>query len=151
MGSHGGGCFSGKDPSKVDRSASYMARYAAKNIVAAKLAKQAEVQLAYAIGVAEPVSIMVNTFGTGKVADEAITEGLKKVFSFKPSAMIEQLNLLRPIYKKTACYGHYGRTEKEFTWEHTDKAEELADAAGKGKVKGKKVVAKTKKAAAKKK
>ncbi len=129
-GSHGGGCFSGKDPSKVDRSASYMARYVAKNIVAAGLAKKCEVELAYAIGVADPVSIMVDTYGTGKVADELITEALIKVFTFKPAEMIAYLDLLRPIYKKTACYGHYGRTDSDFTWEKTDKTEQLLDAVG---------------------
>ncbi len=128
QGSHGGGCFSGKDPSKVDRSASYMARYVAKNIVAAKLAKRCEVQLAYAIGVAEPVSLMVNTFNSGKVPDEKIAQALRRVFSFKPKNMIAYLDLLRPIYKKTACYGHYGREEPEFTWELVDKTEELLDA-----------------------
>ncbi|MFH1090269.1 MAG: methionine adenosyltransferase [Pseudomonadota bacterium] len=139
QGSHGGGCFSGKDPSKVDRSASYMARYAAKNIVAAGLATRCEVQLAYTIGVSDPVSIMVDTFGTGKVADEKITSILPRVFTFKPAGMIAYLDLLRPIYKKTACYGHYGRSEPEFTWEKTDKADELIQALGLGKVKGKKV------------
>ena len=130
QGSHGGGCFSGKDPSKVDRSASYMGRYVAKNIVAAGLAKKCEVQLAYAIGVAEPVSIMVDTFGTGMVDDEKITQALPKVFSFKPAEMIRHLDLLRPIYRLTACYGHYGRTEPEFTWEKTDKVDALIDAVG---------------------
>ncbi|MFH1134934.1 MAG: methionine adenosyltransferase [Pseudomonadota bacterium] len=130
QGSHGGGCFSGKDPSKVDRSASYMGRYAAKNIVAAGLADKCEVQLAYAIGVAEPVSIMVDTFGTGKVEDEKITKALPKVFSFKPANMIRHLDLLRPIYRLTACYGHYGRTEPEFTWEKTDMVDALRDAVG---------------------
>jgi len=127
QGSHGGGCFSGKDPSKVDRSASYMARYAAKNIVAAGLADRCEVQLAYAIGVAEPVSIMVNTFGTSKRGDDELMKAIRKVFSFKPAAMITHLDLLRPIYHKTACYGHYGREEPEFTWEKTDKTDELLD------------------------
>lgn len=130
QGGHGGGCFSGKDPSKVDRSASYMARYAAKNIVAAGLAKRCEVQLAYAIGVPEPVSMMADTFGTGKVGDEKLTKALPQVFSFKPSDMIADLDLLRPIYKKTACYGHYGRSEPEFTWEKTDKTQALIDAVG---------------------
>jgi len=128
QGSHGGGAFSGKDPSKVDRSASYMARYVAKNIVASGLAKSCEVQLAYAIGVADPVSLMVNTFGTSPVDDDKIAKALKEIFSFKPVAMIEYLDLLRPIYKKTASYGHYGRSEPEFTWEKTDKAEEIKDA-----------------------
>jgi S-adenosylmethionine synthetase len=127
QGSHGGGCFSGKDPSKVDRSASYMARYAAKNVVAAGLADRCEVQLAYAIGVAEPVSIMVETFGTGKQSDDDLIKAIRHVFSFKPAAMIAHLDLLRPIYHKTACYGHYGREEPEFTWEKTDKTDELLD------------------------
>ena len=127
-GSHGGGCFSGKDPSKVDRSASYMGRYVAKNIVAAGLCTHCEVELAYAIGVADPVSIMVDTFGTGNIPDEKICQALPQVFSFKPARMIEQLDLLRPIYKQTACYGHYGRTEPEFTWEKTDRAQALRDA-----------------------
>ena len=138
-GSHGGGCFSGKDPSKVDRSASYMARYAAKNIIAAGLAKSCEVQLAYAIGVAKPVSILVDTFGTGTIRDREILKAVNKVFSFKPADMIDHLDLLRPIYKKTACYGHYGRQDKAFTWEKTDKAKELREAAGLSKPKGKKV------------
>jgi S-adenosylmethionine synthetase len=128
QGSHGGGAFSGKDPSKVDRSASYMARYVAKNIVAAGLAKRCEIQLAYAIGVAEPVSIMINTFDSGSVDDDQIAKAVKRIFSFKPVNMIEYLDLLRPIYKKTAAYGHYGRSEPEFTWEKTDKAEEIKDA-----------------------
>ena len=150
-GSHGGGCFSGKDPSKVDRSASYMGRYVAKNIVAAGLAKRCEVELAYAIGVADPVSIMVDSFGTGSVPDEKITRALPEIFTFKPAGMIAHLDLLRPIYKKTACYGHYGRTEPEFTWEKTDKAEELRDAVGLSKPKGKKVAVDCKKETGKKK
>ena len=125
QGSHGGGAFSGKDPSKVDRSASYMARYVAKNIVAAGLAKRCEVQLAYAIGVADPVSLMINSFGSGTVDDDKIAEVVKGIFSFKPVDMIAYLDLLRPIYKKTACNGHYGRTEPEFTWEKTDKTDEI--------------------------
>jgi S-adenosylmethionine synthetase len=129
-GSHGGGCFSGKDPSKVDRSASYMARYVAKNIVASGVADKCEVELAYAIGVADPVSIMVDTFGTGRVADEKITKIIPTLFPLQPSRMIAYLDLLRPIYRKTACYGHYGRTEPEFTWEKTDKIQELQDAFG---------------------
>jgi len=129
QGSHGGGCFSGKDPSKVDRSASYMARYIAKNIVAAKLAKRCEVQLAYSIGVADPVSLMVNTFGSGKVSDEILAKIIPDIFPLKPARIIKHLDLLRPIYKKTASYGHYGRTEPEFTWENTDKIDELLDAA----------------------
>ena len=127
-GSHGGGCFSGKDPSKVDRSASYMARYIAKNIVAAKLAKACEVQLAYAIGVAEPVSVFVDTFGTSEHTDEQLEAAIRKVFPLKPRALIEHLQLLRPIYRKTAAYGHFGRDDPDFTWEKTDKAEELKKA-----------------------
>ena len=125
VGSHGGGCFSGKDPSKVDRSGSYMARYIAKNIVAAGLADQCEVQIAYAIGVSRPVSVMVNTYGTGKVSDEKITELVRKHFDMRPRAIIEHLKLLRPIYKKTAVYGHFGREDPDFTWEKTDKADLL--------------------------
>ncbi len=123
---HGGGCFSGKDPTKVDRSASYAARYVAKNIVAAGLADKCELQVAYAIGVAEPVSVSVDTFGTGKVPDSRIVELVRKHFDLTPGGMIEMLNLRRPIYKATAAYGHFGRTEKEFTWERTDKAKDLA-------------------------
>jgi S-adenosylmethionine synthetase len=130
QGSHGGGCFSGKDPSKVDRSASYMARYAAKNIVAAGLADRVEVQVAYSIGVAEPVSLMIDTFGTGKIAPDRIAEIVREVFSFKPAEMIKYLKLLRPIYKKTASYGHFGRNDKDFTWEKTDKADILRENAG---------------------
>ncbi|HSU33498.1 MAG TPA: methionine adenosyltransferase [Bryobacteraceae bacterium] len=129
MGRHGGGAFSGKDPSKVDRSACYMARYVAKNIVAAGLASRAEVQLAYAIGVAEPVSVMVNTFGTGKVEDQRIAELVRENFSLTPAGMIETLDLRRPIYRKTAAFGHFGRTEESFTWEATDKAEALRQGA----------------------
>jgi S-adenosylmethionine synthetase len=128
MGRHGGGAFSGKDPSKVDRSACYFARYVAKNIVAAKLARRAEVQVAYAIGVAKPVGVYVTTFGTGAVDDDKIAKVVAEIFDFRPAALIETLDLLRPIYKKTAAYGHFGRTEKVFTWETTDRAEELADA-----------------------
>jgi S-adenosylmethionine synthetase len=128
MGSHGGGAFSGKDPSKVDRSAAYYARYVAKNIVASKLARRCQIQLAYAIGVAAPVSVMVNTFGTGVVGDEKISRFVKKNFDMRPAAIIEQLDLLRPIYLETAAYGHFGRTGKNFTWEKTDRAEEIADA-----------------------
>jgi len=124
-GSHGGGCFSGKDPSKVDRSASYYARYVAKNIVVAGLADKCEVQIAYAIGVAKPVSILINTFNTGKLPDDQISELVKKHFDFRPKAIIEQLNLRRPIYKKTAVYGHFGRDDPDFTWEKTDKADLL--------------------------
>ncbi len=129
-GSHGGGAFSGKDPSKVDRSASYMARYIAKNIVAAGLAAECEVQLAYAIGIAEPVSVMVDTFGTEKVDTEKIEDLIREHFRMKPAEIIEELDLLRPIYRKTAAYGHFGRTEPEFRWESTDKAEALRKAAG---------------------
>jgi S-adenosylmethionine synthetase len=128
MGRHGGGAFSGKDPSKVDRSACYFARYVAKNIVAAKLARKCEVQVAYAIGVAKPVGVYVTTFGTGVVSDDQIAKVVSELFDFRPAALIETLDLLRPIYKKTAAYGHFGRTEKSFTWEQTDRAEELADA-----------------------
>jgi len=129
-GSHGGGCFSGKDPSKVDRSASYMARHVAKNIVAAGLADRCEVQLAYAIGVAEPVSIMINTYGTGKVPEEKLVELVREKFDLKPAAIIEYLDLRRPIYRKTAAYGHFGRNEPEFTWESVHRADELKEAAG---------------------
>lgn len=122
---HGGGAFSGKDPTKVDRSASYMARCIAKNIIAAKLASQCTVQLAYAIGVAEPVSVMVDTHGTGKVESEQITKAVRDIFPLTPRGIIEFLRLRRPIYRKTASYGHFGRSEAEFTWERTDKAEAL--------------------------
>ena len=130
MGRHGGGAFSGKDPSKVDRSAAYMARYIAKNIVAAKLARRCEVQLAYAIGFAEPVSVLVHTFGTGHVADEKIEDAISRVFGLKPAQIIAQLNLLRPIYRATCAYGHFGRTKdfNVFTWEKTDKIEALRKA-----------------------
>jgi S-adenosylmethionine synthetase len=130
QGSHGGGCFSGKDPSKVDRSASYMGRYIAKNIVAAGLCDKVEVQLAYAIGVADPVSIFIDTFGTHKVAPSKIRALIPEIFPLKPKGIIGHLDLLRPIYKKTAAFGHFGRNEPEFTWERTDKAEELKKAAG---------------------
>jgi len=130
FGRHGGGAFSGKDPSKVDRSACYMCRYIAKNLVAAKFADRCEVQLAYAIGVAEPVSLYVNTFGTNKIPEEKIIELVRKNFDMKPSGIISQLDLKRPIYKKTAAYGHFGRNEPEFSWEKTDKAETLKQAAG---------------------
>jgi S-adenosylmethionine synthetase len=129
MGRHGGGAFSGKDPTKVDRSACYMARYVAKNIVAAGLADRVEVQLAYAIGVAEPVSVMVNTFGTGKVDDSRLSEIVRENFSLTPAGMIKSLNLRRPIYQVTAAFGHFGRTEESFTWEATDKASVLREAA----------------------
>jgi S-adenosylmethionine synthetase len=130
MGRHGGGAFSGKDPTKVDRSACYMARYIAKNIVASKLASRCEVQLAYAIGVAEPVSVTVNTFGTGLIADERFTELVRENFSLTPRGIIETLNLRRPIYRKTAAFGHFGRSEPTFTWEATDKADALKSQAG---------------------
>lgn len=130
MGRHGGGAFSGKDPTKVDRSAAYMARYIAKNIVAAGLADKAEVQLAYAIGVAEPVSVLVETFGTGKLSSAHLTDLVRRNFALTPKGIIENLNLRRPIYQKTAAYGHFGRNEPEFTWEATDKAAKLAEQAG---------------------
>ena len=129
-GSHGGGAFSGKDPSKVDRSSSYMGRYVAKNIVAAGLATEVEVQVAYAIGISRPVSINVKTFGTGKIAEERLVEVVGQVFDLRPKAIIQQLDLLRPIFKKTAAYGHFGRELPEFTWERTDKVEALRAAAG---------------------
>jgi S-adenosylmethionine synthetase len=122
---HGGGAFSGKDPSKVDRSAAYVARWVAKNIVAAKLADQCEVQLSYAIGVAEPTSVLVNTFGTGRLPEEQITSLVRKVFDLTPKGIIKSLNLRRPIYRKTSAYGHFGRSDKDFTWERTDKAAQL--------------------------
>jgi len=130
IGHHGGGCFSGKDPTKVDRSASYAARYVVKNIVAAKLADKCEVQLAYAIGVAKPVSISVDTFGTGRISDEEILDIIKKIFDFRPGAIIRDLRLRRPIYRKTAAYGHFGRTDPDFTWEMTDKVDIIQDLAG---------------------
>lgn len=125
VGSHGGGCFSGKDPSKVDRSGSYMARYIAKNIVAAGIADKLEVQIAYAIGVAEPVSILVDTFGTGNISEDKIKDLIRGHFNLNPKGMIHSLDLLRPIYHKTSCYGHFGRSGNEFTWEKTDKADAL--------------------------
>ena len=130
FGRHGGGAFSGKDPSKVDRSAAYMGRYVAKNIVAAGLAKRAEIQFAYAIGYPDPVSVYVNTFGTAKegLSDEAITAAVEKVFSFKPADIVKQLNLLRPIYGKTTNYGHFGKSDKDLTWEATDKVSALQKA-----------------------
>jgi S-adenosylmethionine synthetase len=130
MGRHGGGAFSGKDPSKVDRSAAYMGRYIAKNVVAAGLAERCEVQVSYAIGVAEPVSVMVETFGTSKVPEERIAEAIRRTFGLKPREIIEHLDLLRPIYQRTAAYGHFGRSEKEFTWERTDKKDALREAVG---------------------
>ncbi|HDV4295024.1 TPA: methionine adenosyltransferase, partial [Staphylococcus aureus] len=125
---HGGGCFSGKDPTKVDRSAAYAARYVAKNIVAAGLADQCEVQLAYAIGVAEPVSIAIDTFGTGKVSEGQLVEAVRKHFDLRPAGIIKMLDLKQPIYKQTAAYGHFGRTDVLFPWEKLDKVEELKDA-----------------------
>jgi S-adenosylmethionine synthetase len=130
MGRHGGGAFSGKDPTKVDRSAAYMARYVAKNIVAAGLAERCEVQLAYAIGVAEPVSVLVDTFGTGKVEEQKLEELVRANFKLTPKGIIDGLNLRRPIYRATAAYGHFGRADGEFTWETTDKAATLRDQAG---------------------
>jgi S-adenosylmethionine synthetase len=127
---HGGGAFSGKDPTKVDRSACYMARHVAKNIVAAGLAERAQVQVAYAIGVADPVSIMVETFGTGRVPNAALQEMVRRHFDFRPAGIIKYLNLRRPIYKKTAAYGHFGRSEPEFTWERTDRVDDLRNDAG---------------------
>lgn len=131
-GSHGGGCFSGKDPSKVDRSASYMARYIAKNIVAAGLADKCEIQLAYCIGIAKPMSILVNTFGTSKVPEEKIEELIKKNFDLRPKSIIEYLKLKRPIFEKTAAFGHFGRNDPDFTWEKTDLAEKLKSESGLG-------------------
>ena len=130
MARHGGGAFSGKDPSKVDRSAAYLARYIAKNIVAAGIAERAEIQLSYAIGVAEPTSISVDTFGTGKIGDDKITELVREHFELRPKGLIAMLDLLRPIYRKSAAYGHFGRDEADFTWEKTDKADALKSAAG---------------------
>jgi len=130
FGHHGGGAFSGKDPTKVDRSACYMMRYVAKNIVAAGLADRCEVQVAYAIGVAKPLSVMVNTFGTGKVDEEKLAKAVREVFDLRPKGIVQQLDLLRPIYAKTAAYGHFGRELPEFTWERTDKVAELKAAVG---------------------
>jgi len=130
MARHGGGAFSGKDPSKVDRSAAYMARYVAKNIVASGLAERCEVQVSYAIGVAEPTSIAVDTFGTGKIEEDAMVSLIREHFDLRPKGLIAQLDLLKPIYQKTAAYGHFGRTEDSFSWEKTDKIEALKDAAG---------------------
>ena len=130
MGRHGGGAFSGKDPTKVDRSACYMARYIAKNIVAAGLADRCEVQLAYAIGVAEPVSVLIDTFGTAKIDETKIAELVRANFKLTPKGIIESLNLRRPIYRKTAAYGHFGRNDPDFTWEATDKAAALREQAG---------------------
>ena len=130
QGSHGGGCFSGKDPSKVDRSASYMGRHIAKNIVAAGLSKKCEIQIAYAIGVAQPVSVMVDLMGTGVVPKKKVEELVTEVFDLRPAAIIEHLDLLRPIYRKTSAYGHFGRNELEFSWENTDMADILRKKAG---------------------
>ena len=130
MGRHGGGAFSGKDPSKVDRSAAYMARYVAKNIVAAELADRCEVQLSYAIGVAEPTSVLVSTFGTGRIKEAKLEELVRKHFPLTPKGIIETLNLRRPVYKETARYGHFGRNHPDFTWERTDKAQALREEAG---------------------
>ncbi|MFC1730566.1 methionine adenosyltransferase [candidate division KSB1 bacterium] len=141
-GAHGGGCFSGKDPSKVDRSAAYMARYVAKNIVAAGLADKCEVQLAYCIGVAEPMSLLTHCFGTNNIPEEKITELVRKHFPLKPAALIKHLDLRRPIYKKTAAYGHFGRDDPDFTWEKTDMVEKLkkdADGIGKSEKEGEEV------------
>ncbi len=133
---HGGGAFSGKDPSKVDRSAAYAARYVAKNVVAAGLADRCEVQLAYAIGVAHPVSIMVETFGTGKLPDAELTAAVKEVFDLRPGAFRRYLDLHRPIYQATAAYGHFGRDNEDFTWERTDRVEELARGGRPGGLEG---------------
>lgn len=130
VGSHGGGAFSGKDPSKVDRSASYRARHVAKNVVAAGLAARCEVQLAYAIGVADPVSVMIDTFGTGVIADGRLTAAVREVFDLTPQGIIRELDLLRPIYKKTAAFGHFGREDEEFTWERRDRVDDLRTACG---------------------
>jgi S-adenosylmethionine synthetase len=127
---HGGGAFSGKDPSKVDRSAAYAARYVAKNVVAAGLASKCQIQVSYAIGVAKPTSVMVTTFGTGKISDEQLSVLVSEHFDLRPKGIVKMLDLLRPIYTKTAAYGHFGRDEPEFTWEATDKAAALRDAAG---------------------
>jgi S-adenosylmethionine synthetase len=130
QGSHGGGCFSGKDPSKVDRSASYMGRYIAKNVVAAGLARKCEIQIAYAIGVAQPVSVMVDLMGTGVVPKARVAKAISEVFDLRPRAIIDHLDLLRPIYRTTSAYGHFGRSEPEFTWEKTDMADALLEKAG---------------------
>jgi S-adenosylmethionine synthetase len=130
QGSHGGGCFSGKDPSKVDRSGSYMARHIAKNVVAAGLAKKCEIQIAYAIGVAKPVSVMLDLMGTGVMPKSRVKEIIGEVFDLRPAAIIEYLDLLRPIYKKTSAYGHFGRNEPEFTWEKINMADVLREKAG---------------------
>jgi S-adenosylmethionine synthetase len=130
MARHGGGAFSGKDPSKVDRSAAYMARYVAKNVVAAGLAERCEVQVSYAIGVAEPTSVSIETFGTGKIDEDKLVKIVRDIFDLRPKGLIAMLDLLKPIYQPTAAYGHFGRTEASFTWEKTDKVDALRDAAG---------------------
>jgi S-adenosylmethionine synthetase len=130
MGRHGGGAFSGKDPTKVDRSAAYAARYAAKNVVAAGLADRVEIQVAYAIGVAHPLSVNVETFGTGRIADSRIADMISEHFDLRPGAIIRDLGLRRPIYQRTASYGHFGRDDIQFPWENTDKADSLRSAAG---------------------
>jgi S-adenosylmethionine synthetase len=130
QGSHGGGCFSGKDPSKVDRSASYMGRYVAKNLVASGIADKCEVQVAYAIGVAQPVSLLVDFMGTGKIPEARAVEIVREIFDLRPAAIIQTLNLLRPIYRKTSAYGHFGRKDPDFYWERTDRADEIRDLAG---------------------
>jgi S-adenosylmethionine synthetase len=127
MARHGGGCFSGKDPSKVDRSATYMARYIAKNIVAAHLAERCEIQISYAIGVSDPISVSAETFGTGKIDDKKLAQQIKNIFDLTPAGIISALNLLEPIYLKTAAFGHFGRSEPEFTWEKTDKVDVLKE------------------------
>ena len=127
---HGGGAFSGKDPSKVDRSAAYAGRYVAKNIVAAGLAEKCQIQISYAIGIAKPTSVMVTTFGTGKISDEKIEQLVREHFDLRPKGIVQMLDLLRPIYRKSAAYGHFGRDEPEFSWERTDKAAALKAAAG---------------------
>ncbi|MCS6943884.1 MAG: methionine adenosyltransferase domain-containing protein, partial [Sutterellaceae bacterium] len=127
---HGGGAFSGKDPSKVDRSAAYAARYVAKNVVAAGLARQCKVQVSYAIGYSKPINVTISTEGTGKISDECIAKLVAEHFDLRPKGIVQMLDLLRPIYEKTAAYGHFGRDEPEFTWERTDKAAALAEAAG---------------------
>src|SRR5690606_33878235 len=124
---HGGGAFSGKDPSKVDRSAAYAARYVAKNVVAADLAERCQIQISYAIGVAQPTSVMVTTFGTGRISDEQIAHLVREYFDLRPKGIVQMLDLLRPIYQKTAAYGHFGREEPEFSWERTDKAQALRE------------------------
>ena len=129
MARHGGGAFSGKDPSKVDRSAAYAGRYVAKNIVAAGLAERCEIQVSYAIGVAEPTSISIDTFGTGKISDDSIAELVREHFDLRPKGLVAMLNLKRPIYRKTAAYGHFGREDKDFTWEKKNKASALKKAA----------------------